>query len=262
MSEIQRKACVIGASSPGGLGEACALRLASDGYDLVVAGRRKDRLEALALATGAQAVVADVTDEAQIADLAAACGPLDVLVNASGSTDAARLARISRQSIEAQFSLHVTASMLLIKHCAPLLRPGGSVVLFSSVTASVPGEGLAAYACAKAAVEHLVRIAALELGGAGIRVNAVAPGFSDTPMTEGIFANPALSRLYLDEAPFGARGVTPEEVADAVAWLAGPRCFASGETIQVSGGAQLGRLPRLSQIRQAQGKVPALEGSG
>jgi NAD(P)-dependent dehydrogenase (short-subunit alcohol dehydrogenase family) len=262
MSDVLRKACVIGASSTGGLGEACALRLADDGHELVIAGRRMAPLAQLAARIGGRALPVDVIDEDSIERLAAECGPVDVFVNAAGTTDAARLARISRQSIEAQFELHVTASMLLIKHFAPLVRPGGSIVLFSSLTARLAGEGLAAYSCAKAAVEHLVRIAALELGGAGIRVNAVAPGFSDTPMTEGIFANPALSRLYLDEAPYGARGVTPEEVADAVAWLAGPRCSASGETIQVSGGAQLGRLPRLSQIRQAQGKVPALEGSG
>ncbi|MBS3961239.1 MAG: SDR family oxidoreductase, partial [Sandarakinorhabdus sp.] len=242
MSDDQRKACVIGASSPGGLGEACALRLAEDGYAVTVAGRRMDLLEALARKVGGRALPVDMSDEEDIARLAAKCDPVDVLVNAAGTTDAARLARISRQSIEAQFELHVTANMLLIKHFTPLVRPGGSIVLFSSLTARVAGEGLAAYSCAKAAVEHLVRIAALELGAAGIRVNAVAPGFSATPMTEGIFANPALAGLYLGEAPYGERGVGPEEVADAVSWLAGPRCFASGETIQVSGGAQLGRL--------------------
>ena len=262
MSDDLRKACVIGASSPGGLGEACALRLAQDGLAVTVAGRRMAPLEALSARIGGRALPVDMTDEEDIARLAAECGPLDVLVNAAGTTDAARLARISRQSIEAQFELHVTANMLLIKHFAPLLRPGGSIVLFSSLTARVAGEGLAAYSCAKAALEHLVRIAALELGEAGVRVNAVAPGFSATPMTQGIFANPALAGLYVGEAACGGRGVTPDEVADAVSWLAGERCFASGETIQVSGGAQLGRLPRLTQIRQAQGRVPALEGSG
>ena len=262
MKDDLRKACVIGASSPGGLGEACALRLAAEGYAVIVAGRRMAPLEDLAGRIGGKALQVDVTDEEDIARLAAECGPLDVLVNAAGTTVGARLARISRQSIEAQLELHVTANMLLIKHLAPVIRPGGSIVLFSSLTARVAGEGLAAYSCAKAALEHLVRIAALELGDAGIRVNAVAPGFSATPMTEGIFANPALAGLYLGEAAYGGRGVTPAEVADAVNWLAGPGCFASGEIIQISGGAQLGRLPRLTQIRQAQGKVPALEGSG
>lgn len=262
MSNDQRRACVIGASSPGGLGEACALRLASEGYALVLAGRRREALSKLAETVGGRVLSVDMTVEEDLARLAAETGPLDVLVNAAGTTDAARLARISRESIEAQLAIHVTANMLLIKHFGPAIRPGGSIILFSSITARVAGEGLAAYSCAKAALEQLVRIAAIELGDAGVRINAVAPGFSHTPMTEGIFANPALSQLYVGEAPLGGRAVLAEEVADAVAWLARPGGFTTGETIQVSGGAQLGRLPRLSQIRQAQAQVRVMERSG
>jgi len=246
-----RTAIVIGASSPGGLGEASARRLAAEGYGLVIAGRNEAALAGLAADTGARAVACDVTDEASIEALIDAVGPFDVLVNAAGTTDAARLSRITREGIEAQLAVHVTANMLLLKHAAPTIRPGGSVVLFSSLTAKVAGQGLAAYACAKAALDHLVRIAALEFGEAGVRVNAVAPGFSPTPMTAGIFAMPAIRDLYLGEAIVGGRAVTAHEVASAVAWLAGTDCFATGEIIHLSGGAQLGRLPLLSELKQA-----------
>jgi NAD(P)-dependent dehydrogenase (short-subunit alcohol dehydrogenase family) len=246
-----RTAVVIGASSPGGLGEASARRLAADGYAVVIAGRAEAPLAALASDIGGKAMVCDVLKEEAIAGLIDAVGPFDVLVNAAGTTDAGRLSRITREAIEAQYSVHVTANMLLLKHAARMIRPGGSIVLFSSLTARVAGQGLAAYGCAKAALDHLVRIAALEFGEADVRVNAVAPGFSPTPMTAGIFAVPSIRDLYLGEAIIGGRAVSADEVASAVAWLAGTDCFATGEIIHLSGGAQLGRLPRLSQLKQA-----------
>lgn len=251
MAMSKRTAIVIGASSPGGLGEASARRLAHDGHAVIVAGRNHDALDVLAGEIGGQALVCDVTQEDDIVALFDAAGPFDVLVNAAGTTDAGRLSRITRESIEAQFAVHVTANMLLLKHAAAPIRAGGAIVLFSSLTAKVAGEGIAAYACAKAALDHLVRIAALEFGNAGVRVNAVAPGFSPTPMTAGIFAMPAIRDLYLNEAVVGRRGVNPAEVASAVAWLASEDCFATGEIIHVSGGAQLGRLPRWAELKEA-----------
>lgn len=246
-----RTAIVIGASSPGGLGEASARRLARDGYAVVVVGRAEAPLAALAAEIGGTAMVCDVLNEEAIAALIEAVGPFDVLVNAAGTTDAASLTRITRESIEAQYAVHVVANMLLLKHAAKAIRPGGAIVLFSSLTAKLAGQGLAAYSCAKAALDQLVRVAALEFGEAGVRVNAVAPGFSPTPMTAGIFAMPAIRDLYLNEAIVGGRAVNADEVASAVAWLASAECFATGETIQLSGGAQLGRLPRLSELKQA-----------
>ncbi|WP_448503181.1 SDR family NAD(P)-dependent oxidoreductase [Sphingomonas sp.] len=251
MESSSRTAIVIGASSPGGLGEAAALRLARDGCRVIVAGRNRDALDRLATVLHGTAIACDVTDEDAIAALVDRAGAFDILVNAAGTTDAARLSRITREAIEAQLAMHVTANMLLLKHAARAIRPGGAIVLFSSLTAIVPGQGLAAYSCAKAALDHLVRIAALEFGEVDVRVNAVAPGFSQTPMTTGIFAHPAVRDLYLDQAVLGRRAVTPDEVASAVAWLAAPDCFTTGEIVQVSGGAQLGRLPRLSQLKQA-----------
>lgn len=246
-----RTAIVIGASSPGGLGEASARRLAREGFAVIVAGRNEAALRALADELGGRAIVCDVTDETALAALIDGAGAFDVLVNAAGTTDAARLSRITREAIEAQLNIHLVANMLLLKHAARKIRTGGSIVLFSSLTAKVAGQGLAAYACAKAALDHLVRIAALEFGEAGVRVNAVAPGFSPTPMTAGIFAMPAIRDLYLSEAIVGGRAVTAEEVASAVAWLAAEDCFATGEIVHVSGGAQMGRLPRLSELKQA-----------
>lgn len=249
MTSNRRKALVIGASSQGGLGEATARRLASDGYDVVVAARREDAVATLADELGGRHVACDIRDEAAIAAMFEQTGAVDVLVNAAGTTCSGGLSRIERAQLEDQMELHFTANALLLKHAIPAMPNGGSIVLFSSVTSALAGAGLTSYSCAKAAVEQLVRVAAVELGERGIRVNAVAPGFSQTPMTKAIFADEALTQLYLGHVPLGARAVFPEEVASAITWLAAEDCFTTGETIQVSGGAQLGRLPNKNDFK-------------
>ena len=122
------------------------------------------------------------------------------------------------------------------------------MILFSSLTARVPGTGLAAYAGAKAALEHIVRIAALEFGPRNIRVNAVAPGFTRTPMTEAFLADERIAGIYAKETALGSL-TKPDQVASAVAWLASDDCFTTGETVAVSGGAQLMRLPTGAELR-------------
>ncbi|WP_340588828.1 SDR family oxidoreductase [Erythrobacter alti] len=250
MSDKGRKALVIGASSRGGLGEAVARRLAASGCHVTVAARSEEAISQLARELDGRHAVCNIRDEASLATLFESSGPVEIVVNAAGTTCAGGIARIERAQLEDQMELHFTANALLLKHAAPAMSGGGSVVLFSSVTAALAGAGLASYSCAKAACEQLVRIAAVELGERGIRVNAVAPGFSQTPMTQSIFADPALTKLYLGHVPLGCRAVTPEEVASAVLWLTSRDCFTTGETIQVSGGAQLGRLPNKNDFKE------------
>jgi NAD(P)-dependent dehydrogenase (short-subunit alcohol dehydrogenase family) len=245
-----RQALVIGASSAGGLGEAVAVRLADEGCHVTVAARRETAISALGERIGGSSAACDVTDEQSLETVLSNAGPLDIVVNAAGTTCAGGIANIRRAQLDEQMALHFTANALLLKHAVPAMPNGGSVVLFSSVTASLAGAGLAAYSCAKAALDQLVRVAAVELGERGIRVNAVAPGFSHTPMTGMIFDHPPLRDLYLGHVPLGRRAVTPDEVASAVAWLASADCFVTGETVQVSGGAQLGRLPDPGELRQ------------
>lgn len=205
-------------------------------------------MEALAAELRGSALICDVTDEDSIAAMAKAAGPLAVAVNAAGTTDVGGIAKIKRERIEAQLAIHVTGNLLFMKHVVPQMSDGGSIALFSSVTATVPGTGLAAYAGAKAALEHIVRIAALEFGPRGIRVNAVAPGFSRTPMTEAFLADERIAGIYKNETALGAL-TEPKQVAATVSWLAATDCFTTGETIAVSGGAQLLRLPTGAELR-------------
>ena len=248
MTEM-RTALVLGSSSPGGLGEAAARRLADDGYKVAVAGRRLDALTKLAEEIGGSAHRCDVTDEASIASLAAVVGPVHAAVNAAGTTDVGGIARIKRERIEAQLAIHVTGNLLFMQHLVEAMPRGGSFTLFSSLTARVPGAGLAAYAGAKAALDHIVRIAALEFGPRGIRVNAVAPGFSRTPMTESFLSDERMTAIYSRESALGEL-VSPKQVASTVSWLCSDDCFASGEIIHVSGGAQLMRLPTGDELKR------------
>jgi 3-oxoacyl-[acyl-carrier protein] reductase len=251
MSFQGKRALVLGASSVGGLGEAVARRLAADGAQLVVSGRTMDPLHALAKDIGGTAIACDVTDEAAVAALAAAVGPVDIAVNVAGSSVSGSILRAKRSTIDAQLALHVTGNFMFLKHLAPTMPRGGSFTLFSSLTAQIAGPSLAAYAVAKAGLDHLVRIAAIELGSRGIRVNAVAPGFVRTPMTEDFLSNPAFEALYAKEGPLGALG-NPEQVAAAVAFLSADDCFMTGEIMNVSGGARLGKLPRAEDFKAVQ----------
>jgi NAD(P)-dependent dehydrogenase (short-subunit alcohol dehydrogenase family) len=248
MSVRQKRTLVLGASSQGGIGEAVARRLSDDGHSVIVAGRRREPLDRLAAEISADVLTCDVTDEDSIAAMFEAAGPLEVAVNTAGTTDVGSIAKIKRERVEAQFALHVVGNLLFMKHAIARMGEGGSIVLFSSLTARVPGTGLAAYAGAKAALEHIVRIAALEFGPRGIRVNAVAPGFTRTPMTEAFLADDRIAGIYKNETALG-RLTEPAQVASAVAWLASDDCFTTGETIPVSGGAQLLRLPTGAELR-------------
>lgn len=248
MARGGRRALVLGASSRGGIGEAVARRLAREGYSLIVAGRRREALEALAREIGGAALTCDVTDEDSIAAMFDAAGPIEVAVNVAGTTDVGSIAKIDRKRIEAQLAMHVTGNLLFMKHALRQLSEGGSMILFSSLTARVPGTGLAAYSGAKAALEHIVRVAALEFGPRKIRVNAVAPGFTRTPMTETFLSDERIAGIYTKETALGSL-TSPDQVASAVAWLASEDCFTTGETIAVSGGAQLLRLPTGAELR-------------
>jgi NAD(P)-dependent dehydrogenase (short-subunit alcohol dehydrogenase family) len=247
MAESKKRVLVLGASSGGGLGEAVARKFASTGSFVIVAGRRLPELELLANDIGGMAIACDVTNDAQVEAMMAAAGPLDVAINASGTSATFSIARSTSDQVEAQLAIHVTANFSFLKHGLRAMPNGGNFILFSSLTATIPGVGLAAYSGAKAALDHLVRVAALEYGPKNIRVNAVAPGFSKTPMTESFLEDQFFLDLYRSESPLGAL-VTPEQVAEAVAWLASPNCFMTGEIMQVSGGAQLGRLPRANDL--------------
>jgi NAD(P)-dependent dehydrogenase (short-subunit alcohol dehydrogenase family) len=121
-------------------------------------------------------------------------------------------------------------------------------VVTASLNAVQPGVGMGAYCSSKAGVAMLAQVAALELGPAGIRVNAVGPGLVRTGLTEGAFALPGVVEGYEENTPLG-RHATPEEIAGLVAWLASDESsFVSGSLYLIDGGAHTMRYPDILGI--------------
>lgn len=124
---------------------------------------------------------------------------------------------------------------------------GGSIVNVASLNARQPGEGMAAYCAAKAGVEMLTKVAAMELGASGVRVNAIAPGLVDTPLTAVLMQHP-FHDAFVENAPLGRSG-TPDDVASMALFLASDESsWVTGDCLAVDGGAHMKRYPEMLQI--------------
>lgn len=178
-------ALVTGGSS--GIGLAIARLLRDEGYDLTLAARKRDRLQAAAAELQAHAVQADVSREEDCARLVEshrdAHGGLDVLVNSAGLGIAGTAADTATKHFDLQLGVNLRGTFLVTREALPLLRERqGLVVNLASIAGTVPTPGLAAYGAAKAAVIALTRTLVREEASSGVRATALCPGFVDTPM--------------------------------------------------------------------------------
>jgi 3-oxoacyl-[acyl-carrier protein] reductase len=237
----KRGAVVVGGAS--GIGRAVAHALAADGFRVTVADRNTDGAHAVAAELGAPhtAATVEVTDEDSVQRLFAQSGPLDAVLNTAGFSGVGLITDLPVAEFRSVIDVCLTGAFLVIKHAAPRLRDGGAVVSLSSLNARQAAAAMSAYCAAKAGLSMLTQVAALELAPRGIRVNAVAPGFVHTPLTEPATRIPGVLDEYLENTPLGRAG-TPEEVAEAVVFM----CKASwltGEVLDLNGGAHLKRYP-------------------
>lgn len=228
-----------------GIGAACAARLAEAGHMVVLVGRRPEPLAEVAgtidaAGGGARAFSADIRDWDRLGELQEAItgwsGRVDVVVNAAGGQFHAPAAQLTPNAWRAVVDTNLTGTFFVCRQLFPLLsRRGGAIV---NVVASVwqrPFPGMAHSAAARAGVVGLTRTLALEWASYGIRVNALSPGFTDTPAFRsqvGDLSGPA-ARVPL------RRVANAEEVADA-AWFLARSAYTTGEVLTVDGGLQLG----------------------
>jgi NAD(P)-dependent dehydrogenase (short-subunit alcohol dehydrogenase family) len=252
MKRLEGKiAIILGASEAKGMGAATARRFAEEGARLVLAARRAAPLAELARELGALAVTCDITEEASVEALAEAAveayGGLDVAVNFAGANVGGTIDELTAEAFMPSVRLHLIGTGLFIKHMARKMKQGGSIVTTSSVTAFLAPPGLAIYSSTKAGADQLVRIAAVEYGPAGIRVNSLSPGFTRSPITEGFFAYESLVKAFVNESPLGRLG-TVEDIAGAALWVASDDCFATGQIIQINGGTSLRRIPTAAEM--------------
>ena len=233
-----------------GLGEAAVGLLAARGARVVVADLDADRGAAVVdavRAEGGEAVFrsTDVTREADVAAAVATAldtfGRLDAAINNAGTTGPSNLTvDYSLEDWNRVLALNLTGVFLGLKHEIPAIvaQGGGAIVNTSSGAGLVGFAGLPAYVASKHGVIGLTRAAALEYVKAGVRINAVCPGSTRTPMLEGFMGgDPALEKAMANSAPIG-RLARPIEIAQAMVWLLSDAAsFVVGHAFAVDGGA-------------------------
>jgi NAD(P)-dependent dehydrogenase (short-subunit alcohol dehydrogenase family) len=238
---------ILGASDERSMGAATARRFAEEGAKLVLGARRLDKLKPVAESVGGIAVKCDITSEEDIEALAKKAldeyGHLDVAINYSGvDSSGTPIAEVTRETLQQACDVHMIGSTLFFKHMAANMSDGGALITASSMTALLAPPGLAAYAGTKRGVDQVVRIAAVEYGARGIRVNSIAPGFTYSGMTADYFDVPSIPKAFQKEVPLG-RLVTVEDIANAALWLASDEAFITGQCLDMTGGQTLNRIP-------------------
>jgi NAD(P)-dependent dehydrogenase (short-subunit alcohol dehydrogenase family) len=193
--------------------------------------------------------------EQVVAEAVRRFGGLDGVVSNAGINRPGPLVSYSVEDWDRLFNVNTRATWLLAKAAHPALKEsGGSIVATASMSGSNAHAGLGAYAPSKAAVIMLCQVLAQEFGRDGIRVNTVSPGMVRTGMTAAVYADDDLTAQRNNLVPLG-RVATPEDIADAIAFLLGPDArYVNGHDLVVDGGVSgnfLGRLPGLTQVTRA-----------
>jgi len=244
MSDQKRVAIITGATR--GIGLAIAARLARDGYDIVANYRGDDEVAEAAraeLETSGRTIVLTRGDISKADDAGALIetalselGQLDVLINNAGITRDTLMMRMSEDDWDAVLDTNLKGAFLTSKAAIrPMIRQrSGRIVNLTSVVGLVGNAGQANYASAKAGLVGLTKSMAKEVGSRGITVNAVAPGFVETRLTDVL--NQELKDTLLQQIPAGRLG-QPEDVAGAVVFLVSPDAsYITGHVLTVDGG--------------------------
>ena len=237
-------ALVTGASR--GIGKSIALMLASRGADIVInyAGNteaaEKTKAEVEALGRKAMVIKADVGDtaacEAMVAEVVKEMGKIDILVNNAGITRDGLLMRMKEADWDAVLDINLKGAFHMIRACYRdfMRKKSGKIINISSIAGLVGNVGQANYAASKAGLIGMTKSLAKELGGRGVTVNAVAPGYIATDMTAAL--PDAAREAMLSAIPAGRPG-TPEDVAEAIWYLSSDAArFVTGQVLAPNGG--------------------------
>ena len=239
----------------GGIGRAITRRLLNEGADAVYAADLSPGGSLPAEEADASIFIKlDITSEAEVKTamerVSAEAGQLDILVNAAGIEIENTIEHTTLEAWNRCLAVNVTGMFLVSKYALPLLRKAASngstasVINFGSYDGFIADPGLAAYCASKGAVHALTRAMACDHGPEGIRVNAICPGYIETPMLQSFFGGPQVSGRTTEAYRKAARDIhpmrnigTPDDVANLVSWLASDEArYASGQLWVLDGG--------------------------
>ena len=242
----------------GGIASAAAKLLLEDGAAVVLMARRKQKLEEvremLLAAVPHGHVEVHEGDATHASDLGSAfrkakaiAGRLNILVaTVGGATAMGPILTADMAAFRAEVELNLMTSVLALRHGAPLMQDGGSIIFISSTAGAHPFPLLSGYAAAKAALEHFAKTVADELAATGIRVNCVRAGMTRTNETEALFESPEVMAKFDGIVPLGRFG-DPRDIGAAIRYLAGPESsWVTGHILTVDGGQMLRRNPDFS----------------
>lgn len=231
-----------------GIGRAAAVNFAKQGYRVVVSGRRPNAGKALidelrSLGAEAEFIQADVRHEEDVRRLIDGTikrfGRLDIAVNNAGAEGTpGPVTDQTPESYAATFDTNVLGVLLSLKHELRVMQPqgSGSIVNISSTMGERGAANMALYVGSKHAVEGFTKSAAIEAAPFGIRVNAVAPGPTETAMLDRLTGSPDKKAAFFAAVPM-KRGATPEEIAEAIVFVASDKAsYITGQIIRVNGG--------------------------
>ncbi len=243
----RKRAIITGASS--GVGRAAALRFAAEGWDVCLTARRGDALQQLLgeLPPGDHLLVPgdysqEATAQAIAGQVAEHWGALDALINCAGIYFPIHTIDTPVDEWRRAFEIMVNGALYLTRAAVPLMQDGGRIVHVTSIHGDRAEALASSYSMAKAAINQLCRVLAIELAPRGILVNALAPGFIDTPMSVVNGVNELESDWFKQNYVLGhhlplKRAARPEEIAGVAFFLAGPDAsYITGQVITVDGG--------------------------
>lgn len=233
-----------------GIGAAIALRLAKDGFDIALnditekSFENNDIIERIrALGVKCEKYIADVSDGEQVEAMVKAVkndfGSIDVLVNNAGITRDGLLARMSEENYDLVISVNQKSVFNMMRHVVPVMmkQRSGRIINMSSVAGLHGNAGQFNYSASKAAIIGMTKSAAKELGSRGINVNAIAPGFISTPMTDAL--TDEQKKAIFDMIAMKRYG-SVEEIAGVASFLAGKdSSYVTGQVIEISGGLSM-----------------------
>jgi NAD(P)-dependent dehydrogenase (short-subunit alcohol dehydrogenase family) len=242
MKNLENKVAVITGGNSG-IGYAAAKRLKENGARVIITGRRKDAVETAAKELDITGLVADQSKVLDIEHLAEEVkkkfGKVDILLINAGITKFSTIEQIEESQFDEMMNVNFKGAYFTLSRFIPLLNEGASVIMLSSTSATISPQSASVYAASKAALNAVVKIAALELASRKIRVNAVSPGPVATEIMNKIGLNETLENQLLQSIPMRRMG-KPEEVASMIHYLAGEEAsFLTGANFLVDGGQSI-----------------------